>query len=140
MISPRKLGELGKGRACYKDSIQEQEAAAIKKWVASHRGSFSISSSLSIFKPHHKPQHSGYRAEEPLHSLVLSVLALNKLMLQALNDGMKLNNEDTNRSYSVDGTGEAVIGYGSVPGFDWPQRLAATHKEAAEIHYWALQC
>lgn len=68
-----------------------------------------------------------------MHSSATS--PLNELKLQHLNYGMRWNNEDTNRSYSVDGTREAVIGYGSISGFNWPQRLAATHKEAAGIHY-----
>lgn len=47
-------------------------------------------------------------------------------MPQALSDGKRRDKGDTNRSHSVDGTGEAVIGDGRVPGFDGPQRLAAT--------------
>lgn len=38
-------------------------------------------------------------------------------------------NKDTYRSHSVDGTRKAVVSYGSIPCFNWPQGLAAIHRK-----------
>lgn len=69
--------------ACYKDSIQEQEAAAIKKRLPA------TEAALNLFITAHLQTTSQTPGQGNPCILVLSVPALNKLIPQALSDGMR---------------------------------------------------